>query len=118
MVDIFRYLGGASGKSLGRGDSGEAEAAGRPMRPATTPDEGMFVRVRVLGGAPDGRFDLGPGLAAAALRRPGAQGLPPRLDRVEGGRVLGLEDELQRGWSRLNSSTSGALWVLRLSRIA
>src|SRR5215212_8946215 len=64
------------------------------MTPATTPDEGMFVRVPVGGCAFDGFFDLGPGLEASPLQRQGAHDLPPGFDQVQIGRVLGLEDEL------------------------
>lgn len=35
--------------------------------PSAAPDEGVLVRVPVRGGAPEGFFDLGPNLAAAAL---------------------------------------------------
>ena len=52
------------------------------------------MRVPVRGGAPDGFFDLGPGLEAAAFEGQRAQDLPPRFDQVQVSRVLGLEDEL------------------------
>src|SRR5690349_6732517 len=64
------------------------------MTPATAPDEGMLVLVPVGGCAFDGVRDLGPGLEAAAFQRQGAQDLPPGLDQVQVGSVLGLEDEL------------------------
>src|SRR5215208_3121846 len=64
------------------------------MTPATAPDEGMFVLIPVGGCAFDGLLDLGPGLEASTLQRQGAQDLPPGLDQVQVGRVLGLEDEL------------------------
>src|SRR3954469_327089 len=64
------------------------------MTPATAPDEGMLVLVPVGGCAFDGLFDLGPGLEASTLQRQGAHDLPPGLDQVQVGRVLGLEDEL------------------------
>src|SRR3954449_7319102 len=64
------------------------------MTPATAPDEGMFVLVPVGGCAFDGLRDLGPGLEAAPFEGQRAQDLPPRLDQVQVGRVLGLEDEL------------------------
>src|SRR5215212_8581818 len=73
------------------GDPGAARGA---VPPSTAPEEGMLVRVPVRGGAPDGFFDLGPGLEAAALERPRAQDLPPRFDQVQVGRILGLEHEL------------------------
>src|SRR4051812_24058777 len=41
------------------GDPGAARGA---VPPSTAPDERMLVRVPVRGGAPDGFFDLGPGL--------------------------------------------------------
>src|SRR3954453_20003364 len=59
------------------GDPGAARDAAPP---STAPDEGMLVRVPVRSGAPDGFFDLGPGLEAAALQCQRAQDLPPRLD--------------------------------------
>src|SRR5215212_5790646 len=73
------------------GDPGAARGA---VPPSAAPKEGMLVLVPVRGGAPDGFFDLGPGLEAAALERQRAQDLPPRFDQVQVGRVLGLEDEL------------------------
>src|SRR3954447_14495027 len=48
------------------GDPGAARGA---MPPSAAPDERMLVLVPVRGGAPDGLFDLGPGLEAAALER-------------------------------------------------
>src|SRR4051794_22826116 len=78
----FRNLSGASAKFLRRGNSGKAETAGRPMTPATAPDERMFVLVPVGGCAFDGVLDLGPGLEASALQRQGAHDLPPGLDQV------------------------------------
>src|SRR3954469_16524038 len=54
----------------------------------------MLVRVPVRGGAPDGFFDLGPGLKAAAFEGQRAQDFPPRFDQVQVSRVLGLEHEL------------------------
>src|SRR3954452_5458243 len=73
------------------GDPGAARGA---VPPSTTPDEGVLVLVPVRGGAADGFFDLGPGLEAATLQRQRAQDLPPRLDQVEVGGILGLEHEL------------------------
>ena len=64
------------------------------MTPATTPDEGMFVLVPTGGCAFDGLRDLGPGLEGSTLQGQGAHDLPPGLDQVQVGRVLGLEDEL------------------------
>src|SRR3954466_9806458 len=63
------------------------------MPPSAAPDEGMLVRVPVRGGAPDGLFDLGPGLKAAPFEGQRAQDFPPRLDQVQVGRVFGLEHE-------------------------
>src|SRR3954467_12695515 len=54
----------------------------------------MLVIVPVRGGPFDGLLDLGPGLEAASLQGQGAQHLPPRLDQVQVGGVLGLEHEL------------------------
>src|SRR3954447_18549280 len=73
------------------GDPGAARGA---LPPSTAPDERMLVRVAVRGGAPDGFFDLGPGLEAAAFEGQRAQDLPPRFDQVQVSRVLGLEHEL------------------------
>src|SRR4051812_12749316 len=72
------------------GDPGAARGA---VPPSTAPDEGMLVRVPVRGGAPDGFFDLGPGLEAAPFEGQRAQDFPPRLDQVQVGRVFGLEHE-------------------------
>src|SRR3954463_6052376 len=69
------------------GDPGAARGA---VPPSTAPDERMLVRVPVRGGAPDGFFDLGPGLETAALEGQRAQDLPPRFDQVQVSRVLGL----------------------------
>jgi hypothetical protein len=41
------------------------------------------------------RADLLPGLKPVAFERQRAQNLPPRLDQVEIGGILGLEDELE-----------------------
>src|SRR5215213_1177934 len=73
---------------------GDPGAARRAVPPSTAPEEGMLVRVPVRGGAPDGFFDLGPGLEAAAFEGHRAQDLPPRFDQVQVSRVLGLEHEL------------------------
>src|SRR3954468_7694255 len=64
------------------------------MTPSTTPDEGRRVIVPVGRGSSDRLLDLGPGLETAALQRQRAQHLPPRLDQVQVGGVLGLEHEL------------------------
>src|SRR3954470_22671929 len=58
-------------------DPGAARGA---VAPSAAPDEGVLVLVPVRGGAPDGLFNLGPGLEAAALEGQRAQDLPPRLD--------------------------------------
>ena len=60
-------------------DPGAARGA---VAPSAAPEEGVLVLVPVRGGAPDGLFNLGPGLEAAALERQRAQDLPPRLDQV------------------------------------
>src|SRR4051794_909710 len=73
---------------------GDTKALARPVTPSTAPDEGMLVIVPVRGGPFDSLLDLGPGLEAASLQGQGAQHLPPRLDQVQVGGVLGLEDEL------------------------
>src|SRR3954453_14196031 len=73
------------------GDPGAARGA---VPPPAAPEEGVLVLVPVRGGTLDGLFDLGPGLEASALQRQGAHDLPPGLDQVQVGRVLGLEDEL------------------------
>jgi len=53
--------------------------------------------VPVGGGAFNRLLDLGPGLEPATFQSQGAEHLPPWLDQVEVGRVLGLEDELPAG---------------------
>src|SRR3954467_14021776 len=60
----------------------EPRAARGAVAPSTAPQEGVLVLVPVRGGAPDGLFNLGPGLEAAALEGQRAQDLPPRLDQV------------------------------------
>ena len=64
------------------------------MAPTASPDEGMLVLIPVGGGAFNGLLDLGPGFEPAAFQGQRAQHLPPRLDQVEIGCILGLEDEL------------------------
>jgi hypothetical protein len=64
------------------------------MAPTAPPDEGMLVLVPVGSGAFNRLLGLGPGLEASPFQGQGAQHLPPGLDQVEVGRVLGLEDEL------------------------
>src|SRR4051794_7402397 len=73
------------------GDPGAARGA---VPPFAAPQEGVLVRVPVRGGAPDSLLDLGPGLEAAALQCQRAQDLPPWLDQVQVGGILGLEHEL------------------------
>src|SRR3954453_10550949 len=73
---------------------GEPGAVWGAVPPSAAPEEGVLVLVPVRGGAPDGLFDLRPSLEAAALQCQRAQDLPPRLDQVQVGRVLGLEYEL------------------------
>ena len=76
------------------------------------------MRVPVRGSAPDGLFDLGPGLKAAALQRQRAQDFPPRLDQVQVSRILGLEDEFPaRVGEREQEHIDGAV-DLRLSTTA
>src|SRR3954463_5366281 len=72
------------------GDPGAARGA---VPPFAAPQEGVLVRVPVRGGAPDSLLDLGPDLEAAALQCQRAQDLPPRLDQVQVGGILGLEHE-------------------------
>src|SRR4051795_10737715 len=64
------------------------------MTPTASPDKRMLVLVPVGGGAFNGLLDLGPGLEPATFQSQGAEHLPPWLDQVEVGRILGLEDEL------------------------
>src|SRR3954467_13427912 len=73
------------------GDPGAARGA---VPPPATPEEGVLVLVPVRSGAPDGLFDLCPSLEAAPFEGQRAQDLPPRLDQVQVGRILWLEDEL------------------------
>src|SRR6201992_1760006 len=73
------------------GDPGAAQGA---VPPSATPDEGVLVLVPIRGGAPDGLFYLRPSLEAAPFESQRAQDLPPRLDQVQVGRILGLEYEL------------------------
>src|SRR6478736_5044324 len=73
---------------------GDAKTLARPVTPSTAPDEGMLVLVPVGGGPFDGPLDLGPGPEASPLQGQGAQHLPPRLDQVQVGGILGLEHEL------------------------
>src|SRR3954469_10177886 len=75
-------------------DGRDPEAARLPMTPSTTPDEWMPVIVPVGRGSGARLPDLGPGLETAALQRQRAQHLPPGLDQVQVGGVLGLEHEL------------------------
>jgi hypothetical protein len=63
------------------------------MAATASPDDRMLVLIPVGGGAFNRLLDLGPGLEASPFQGQGAQHLPPRLDQVEVGRVLGLEDE-------------------------
>src|SRR3954471_10738014 len=74
--------------------AGEPGAACGAVAPFAAPQEGVLVRVPVRGGTPDSLFDLGPSLEAAALQCQRAQDLPPRLDQVKVGGILGLKHEL------------------------
>src|SRR6187549_333644 len=69
----------------------DAQAASLPMASPPAPDERVPVLVPVGGRALHRRLDLGPGLEAATLQRQRAQHLPPRLDQVQVGGILGLE---------------------------
>src|SRR3954469_3153152 len=73
---------------------GDARAAALTMAAASAPDEGVLVLVPVGRGPFDGAPDLDPSVEAASLQGQGAQHLPPGLDQVQVGGVLGLEDEL------------------------
>ena len=66
----------------------------RAMAPTAAPDERVLVCVPLGGGTLDGLFDFGPSFEAAALEGQRAQHLPPRLDKIEVGRILRLEHEL------------------------
>ena len=71
-------------------DPGAARSA---MTPAPAPEEGVLVRLSILGGAFDRLFDLRPSIEPAPLQRQRAQDLPPRLDQVQIGCVFRLEDK-------------------------
>src|SRR3954463_7099807 len=94
MERDFKYLVVHPLSCCGIWHDGDPGAARGAVPPSTAPDERMLVRVPVRGGAPDGFFDLGPGLEAAAFEGQRAQDLPPRFDQVQVSRVLGLEHEL------------------------
>src|ERR671913_606891 len=64
------------------------------MAPTASPDEGMLVLIPVGGGAFNRLLDLGPGFESSTFQSQGAEHLPPGLDQVEVGCILGLEDEL------------------------
>ena len=83
---------------LGRDrEAGDASGTGGAAAFVAAPVEGMPMDVPVLGRRADGLAELLPGLEAAPFECQGAQHLPPRLNQVEVGRVLGLEDELPAG---------------------
>ena len=85
------------------------------MSPSAAPQEGVHVLVPVRGGAPDGLFNLRPSLEAPALERQRAQDLPPRLDQVQVGRVLRLEDELPARMGEREEQHIGRAVRMRLS---
>src|SRR4051812_40632404 len=64
------------------------------MAATASPDERMLVLIPVGGGAFNRLLDLVPGIESAAFQSQRAEHLPPRLDQVEVGCILGLEDEL------------------------
>src|SRR4051794_14925562 len=64
------------------------------MASAAAPDKRVLVLVPVSGGTLDGLLDLDPGVEPSALESQRAQHLPPRLDKVQVGRILRLEHEL------------------------
>src|SRR3954470_17815136 len=68
---------------------GDAGAPLRPVPAPTTPHERVLVLVPVGGRALHRGLDLGPALETPALERQRPEHLPPRLDQVEVGRVLG-----------------------------
>src|SRR5687768_8887347 len=87
-------LSGSSGKSGCSWQEGDAGLAAWLMPAPATPDKRMPMRVPVGGRALHRSDDLLPALEPPALERQGAQHLPPGLDQVEVGRVLGLEHHL------------------------
>ena len=87
-------LSGSSGKSGSFWEEGDARLAAWLMATPAAPDEGVSVGVPVGRRSHYGLNDLLPGLKAPALERQRAQHLPPWLDQVEIGGVLGLEDHL------------------------
>ena len=88
------------------------------MTPTTAPDEGRLALIPAGGCAFDGLLDLGPGLEASALQRKERMIFHQGSIRFRQAAYLGWKTNSQRGWSRLNKSTSGALWVLRVSTTA
>src|SRR3954468_21820006 len=93
------WLSGSSGMSCGLGQERNAGLATRAMTAPPSPDEGMAVRVPVIGRLGDGLGDLVPGLEATACQGERTQHLPPRLDQVEVGGVFRLEHHLP-AWMR------------------
>src|SRR5579859_6788344 len=67
------------------------------MATTTAPDKGMAMLVPVGGCSLDRAGDLGPTLETTPFERERAEHFPPRLDQVQVGRTLGLEDELPAG---------------------
>lgn len=80
-----------------RGHDPDAGASGGSVPPATAPDVGMATLIPIVPCPRDRLLDLLPRLEVAAGERQRPEGLPLRLDQVEVGSVLGLEDELPAG---------------------
>jgi hypothetical protein len=87
-------LSGSSGKSSDTGDGRDPRPPARPVSSPATPEERMAVPVPVGGRLRDGAADFLPRREPPPLQRQALEHLPPRLDQVEVGGVLRLEDEL------------------------
>src|SRR3954447_8055680 len=99
---------GAPGKSPDTRGDGDPRLTFRPVPSPSAPGERVAMLVPVRRRLFNRLGDLLPGLEPPALQRQRLQHLPPRLDRVEIGRVHRPEDELPPGYAGANRSTSNA----------
>src|SRR3954453_23065852 len=94
LLPVPQAVSGSSGKSCRPRQQGDSGRATRPVSAALAPDKGMAMCIPVDSGAVDRIGDLVPGLKPPARQRQRTQDLPPGLDQVEIGRILGLEHHL------------------------
>src|SRR5512142_3024166 len=99
-IGFVSCLSGSSGKSPDTRERRDPRPSPRPVPTTAAPEERVPMVVPVGRGFLDRTTDLLPRLEPTPLQCQTPQHLPPRLDQIQVGRVLGLEDELPPGKSQ------------------